>query len=62
MTWELNDNINVDTNGFLGTSNNEALIIKANTDNAPANVAHRWVGMVGRTRLTSLQPLTPTGE
>lgn len=38
MPWELNGNSGVGGNHFLGTRNNAALIIKTNTDTAPANL------------------------
>jgi hypothetical protein len=38
MPWELNGNAGIGANNFLGTRNNAALIIKTNTNNAPANL------------------------
>jgi hypothetical protein len=38
MPWELNGNAGIGANHFLGTRNNAALIIKTNTDTAPANL------------------------
>ena len=38
MPWELNGNAGVGPNNFLGTRNNAALIIKTNTDTAPADL------------------------
>jgi hypothetical protein len=36
--WDLKGNDNVDPDDFLGTKKNRALIIKTNTDSAPANL------------------------
>jgi hypothetical protein len=38
MPWELNGNAGIGANNFLGTRNNAPLIIKTNTDTAPANL------------------------
>jgi Chaperone of endosialidase len=39
MPWEINGNQNINgNNNFLGTRNNAPLVIRTNTDNAPANL------------------------